>query len=436
MKNILLKTSLLFYVASMVFTFAAITTTVRSVSAAKVVNNLFSISNSPESPLLSPEPMRFGFNYENFVYVSNIEELYSAVNNPNNAGSQIVIAPGVYMLSANAPGGAARPNRGRLELQENMSLLGVQGDREAVVIDAFNLPVSSYQTPALTGAIRIGRGSNTIEWLTVRRAVNGSANIETDLIWSGTAYIRIAHIASTGSVRGIDVRNFGPEAAGAVIEAEIVDNDLFSNRLRLAEGIRIGNNLGANGSVIFATLSGNRIFDNFQGLLVENNRANSANISVFSSGDRFFENGSGTNIIGGLSFNSIPANGNTINFTAHGSIFENNNGFASFDRGGMSVVGGENLSIPNGTSNNTVNVELQGCRFANNQLYDIAAFGARTDPFRAHPDPFFFRSPPGTNNHVVITLRGIGRNQPPINIVTADSIPKYRNDMNTVTIIR
>ena len=40
-------------------------------------------------------------------FVHNIEELYSAVNNPLNAGNQIVIAPGVYMLSVNAPDGTA-----------------------------------------------------------------------------------------------------------------------------------------------------------------------------------------------------------------------------------------------------------------------------------------------------------------------------------------
>src|SRR5205807_6764506 len=59
------------------------------------------------------------------VSVTSIEELYSAVNNAQNAGSRIVMAPGVYMLSVNGVGGAARPNGGRLELQDNMSLQGV-----------------------------------------------------------------------------------------------------------------------------------------------------------------------------------------------------------------------------------------------------------------------------------------------------------------------
>lgn len=362
---------------------------------------------------------------QTLINAANIEELYAAVNDPANAGATVVLAPGVYTLSVNGTGGTPRLNRGRLELQENMSLRGVVDDREAVVIDAFDLPVSSYQSPALTGAIRIGRGSNTIEWLTVRRAVNGSANIETDLIWPGTAYIRIAHIASTGSVRGIDVRNLGPSAAGAIIVAEIVDNDFFSNRLRLGEGMRFGNNLGADGGVIFATLHGNRSFDNFQGMLIENNRANLAHVSVVSSGDRFFENGAGTIILAGLSFNSIPANGNTIDLTAHGSRFEDNKGFTPFDLGGLVIVGGEN-TIPNGTSNNTVNVRLWGCRMLNNQLWDLAAIGARSAPESI--------GLPGTNNTVTVELKGLG--QKPFVEFFANSLPFEPAGTNTVTVLR
>lgn len=254
------------------------------------------------------------------------------------------------------------------------------------------------------------------------------AGIETDLNSTRTAYIRIAHIISTGNARGIDVRNFGPTAAGRTIEAEIVDNDLYNNTLGLSEGFRFTNIQGAHGGIIFAAISGNRSSGNQQGLLLANNRSNNATISVNSSGDRFFENGAGTIIIGGLSSSSTLANGNTINFTAHGSSFQNNNGFTNFDRGGLVVLGGENISIPNGTSNNTVNVELVGCRLSNNQLYDIGAFGARSNPI--------FVGPPGTNNRVVIALRGISRNQPPINIVTANSIPEFRNSGNSVTVIR
>ncbi len=374
-------------------------------------------------------PTKFAFAPQLIVNVANVEEFYAAVNNPANVGNQIVLAPGVYLLSVNAPGGAARPNGGRIELQENMALRGVQGDREAVVIDAINLPASSYAAPPipLTGAVRMGRGVNSIEWLTVRNSVNGAANIDTDLVFPGTAYIRVAHIASSNSQRGVDVRNFGAAGAGAVIEAEIVDNDLYNNLLGVSESLRIANNQGANGGSIFATMSGNRSSGNFQGILIANNRSNNATITVFSSGDRFFENGFGAGIIAGLSQFSIPANGNTINFTALGSSFENNNGSTIFDRGGLVILGGENISIPNGTSNNTVNVELRNCRFGNNQLYDIGAFGARSNPASV--------GLPGTNNRVTIMLHNVEPYHT-LNAVTANSIPEYPTGMNIVTITR
>jgi hypothetical protein len=222
--------------------------------------------------------------------VANLEELYAAVNNPQNAGTTITITPGVYLLSVNDPNGVARPNSGRLELQENMSLQGVVGDRNAVVIDAINLPTSSFNNAPpipLTAPIRMGRGANHVEWLTVRNAVNGAANIETDLVSTGTAYIRIAHIVSSGGQRGIDIRNFGPAMAGRVIQAEVVDNDLFNSVTGLGEGLRFVNNLGATGGVVTAIISDNRSHNNYIGLLIENNRSNLDNIQFSSTNSHF-----------------------------------------------------------------------------------------------------------------------------------------------------
>ena len=65
------------------------------------------------------------------VYVADVEQLYVAVNNPVNVGATVVLAPGIYSLSPNDPAGIARPNRGRLDLQEDMSLYGVAGDHAA-----------------------------------------------------------------------------------------------------------------------------------------------------------------------------------------------------------------------------------------------------------------------------------------------------------------
>jgi hypothetical protein len=196
--------------------------------------------------------------------------------------------------------------------------------------------------------------------------------------------------------------------------------------VRQAEGLRIGNNQGANGAAIFATLSGNRSFNNFQGFLIENNRTNNAYLSISSSGDRFFENGAGAIILAGLSFATSSANGNTVDFTAHGTHFDDNKGATIFDVGGLFIVGGENTAFPNGTSNNTVNARLRGCRMSNNQGTDLTGIGARSNPLAV--------GPPGTNNHVNIEVRGGGRSQP----VTffANTIPFEADTTNSVTIIQ
>jgi len=197
--------SLVTIFAAIVFLSAASALSIIARSATIDGNNLFSIPDSREPLLFIRDSTKFSFVRPKTVQVTNIEELYAAVNDPQNAGSQIFIAPGLYMLSANDPANVPRPNGGRIDLLENMSLQGVVGDRNAVVIDANDLPASSYVTPTISksGAIRMGRGTNAVEWLTIRNAVNGNGGIETEIAWPGTAHIRIAHIISTGNPRGI-----------------------------------------------------------------------------------------------------------------------------------------------------------------------------------------------------------------------------------------
>jgi len=362
------------------------------------------------------------------VSVANIEQLYGAVNNPANAGMVVSMAAGIYMLSANEPGGAARPNGGRIDLLTNMSLIGVVNNRSAVVIDAINLPMSSYQPGDVpnTGAIRMGRGTNVVEWLTIRNAVNGLAGIETDINSGATAFIRIAHVISTGHQRGIDVRNFGSAMAGRSIVAEIVDNDLYDNIIGMGQGVRFLNSDLSHGATITATMSVNRSHNNLWGVIVSNNSVNLATNSVTSYSDRFYENGLGAQIGGGLSTGAaaIITNGNVSNFTAIGTSFDNNNGFNNFDLGGLLVLGGANLSMPNRTSDNTVNVILQMCRFGNNQDLDIAVFGARSDPESI--------GTPGTNNAVNLYMRGT---TPKFRVETfVDSVPQFSGSMNIVNL--
>ena len=114
------------------------------------------------------------------VYVSNLDELYAAVNDPGNAGSEVVLAAGTYVLNA------SYPNGGRLELQTDMTLRGQPGNSDAVFIDQSSLPTASLvlAVGGRTGGIRMGKGTNSLEWLSLKGA-NVSANpfsvINTDL---------------------------------------------------------------------------------------------------------------------------------------------------------------------------------------------------------------------------------------------------------------
>lgn len=368
------------------------------------------------------------------VQISNVEELYSAVNNPDNAGATLALAPGTYMLSANDPNGAARPKGGRIELEPDMSLIGVEGDRSAVVINASNLPASSF--PANAGpnaAVRMGLGHNGLEWLTVRDAANAQANIDSGLqpLDSGTAYLWIAHVASTGSTRGLNILNFGPQASGQTIEADIIDCYFFDNDLSLSEGVRIGNFQGARGSTVNVRMSGSISWGQKTGWLIVNNRANESTVNVFSSGNRFRGNGAGTIIVGGLSSNNTRADGNTINFEAHGDQFLDNTNATEFDHGGLVALGTDNISpVAGGGTSNTVNIKLWGCRMLGNTLWDLAGIGARAVPVST--------ASLSQNNRVTIEIQGDpsanGKWQPVE--FFADQLPASPNNGNSVTVIR
>lgn len=373
------------------------------------------------------------------IQIANVEELYSAVNDPGNAGATLFLAPGTYMLSAIDPGGVARPKGGRIELQPDMSLMGVEDNRDAVTIDAFNLPKSSFPTSAngvATGpnaAVRMGLGHNAIEWLTVRDARNGQANIDTGLqpLDPGTAYIRVAHVASTGSTRGMNILNFGPQSSGQTIEADVIDDYFFENVFNQAEGIRMGNFAGATGSTVNVRMSGNLSWGQKVGRLIVDNTASNSTVNVESSGNRFYDNGAGTVIAAGLTQGTDRADGNMIDFTAHGDQFLENTRDTEFDHGGLVVLASDNASTAGGGGNgNTVDIQLFGCRMLGNSTSDLEAIGARTLP---SADPSL-----NQDNRVTIEIEGGGSangNWQSVQSFT-NSIPISPDYGNSVTVIQ
>ena len=360
--------------------------------------------------------------------VSNIEELYSAVSNTANDGETIVLAPGTYALSANAPGGSPRSNGGRLELRPDMSLIGVEGDQSAVKIDTSLLPLASLNVsfgaglPTRTGAIRMGRGSNSIEWLTVLGNLLSASGIETDLAGTGTAKVRVAHVVSGGSTRGLDVRNLGATMAGRKLDAEIVDNDFSSGigALGINEAIRLVNFIGADGGQIHARMSGNRFHHSPTGCLAANNRAKAGAIDVRSDGDTFEQNGVGC-VIAGAIVSASTTNMASTTFEAHGSKFIDNTRPSDGDRGGIVALGAYAIGLTNVASDNTVLIRLFGCKASGNQPTDFVAFGARSTAGIA-----------GTNNKVTIERHGVSTQ---IVVDKTDSEPPEPAHTNTVTVI-
>ncbi|HUQ80051.1 MAG TPA: hypothetical protein VM076_02870, partial [Gemmatimonadaceae bacterium] len=90
----------------------------------------------PSKALSGSHALRASAKAGDVVHVADVEQLYAAVNDPANVGATLLLAPGTYVLSLKNAAGGARPNAGRLELQKDMSVIGVAGDRGAVVIDA------------------------------------------------------------------------------------------------------------------------------------------------------------------------------------------------------------------------------------------------------------------------------------------------------------
>ena len=368
------------------------------------------------------------------IYVADISQLYAAINDAANAGSTIVLAAGTYVLNA------GYPNAGRLELLENMVLQGQAGHPEEVIIDASALPGTSFVPPnnfpaPRTGAIRMGRGSNSIEWLTVKgnASMQAFSVIDTDLIWTGVSQVKVAHCIVSGGRNGIDLRNIGVVSIGRVLEAELSNNEVLENFVQQGVGILIQNANGASGAIIRASLNGNYVHGNKIGLRSFNvaagiNTINSAGTSIESNADRFEENGLGIALVPGISEGpTATANGNFVAFEGHGTTIKNSIGAIppeTFNPScGIVVMGGFRFSTGE-ASNNRVTMNLWGCTISDNQgAADIYGYGAYSE----------IANPAGTNNTVQIQLNGVSKKATNISIA---SLPAEPAGTNTVNIFR
>jgi hypothetical protein len=336
------------------------------------------------------------------ISVTNVDGLYAAITDASNIGARIELAPGYYVLDP------AQPNQGRLELQQDMDLVGQANAPEAVVIEAANLPLGSFIPNAsgpTTGAVRLGRGSNSIESMTVQNVVNGVAAIETDLATtSRLSTIRIANVIAQGNQRGIDLRNRGTGFNNRVLRAFIEDNVLRNNVLGEGQGIRFINTAGVTGASVDATLRRNHAYGNFTGCLAETLSSSGNTILIDSADDFFTDNGVGCSLAAGAGGSAV-ANDNVLTFAADNDDIERNDqslGLNPFG-GGIVVFGGEVMTLLNGASGNVAHVETRQTRFMHNQDVEVRAFGAFSTA----------GVQPGTHNRVELRLGFVGRSFDP-----------------------
>lgn len=370
------------------------------------------------------------------VYVSNVDELYAAINDPANVGSEIVLAPGTYLLNPN------HPNGGRLELLHDMSLTGQPGNPEQVIIDASNLPASSFRvlrpgetSTVQTGAVRMGNGENALEWMTLQN--NPSHNMPgfvfTDIVATPVTQIRVAHSIIKGGERGICLINNRIIANGRKIKAEIEDNDILDNSiLEQGTGIQIRNVGGTSEATILATLRRNHIYGNRVGIFAFNASTRHCVVEVKSYDDIIETNGAGIQLVGGLLFNG-PVLNNSVKFDAYGSTIKNNNGNPSPGFGsppcGLYAQGAECLP-PNGplgeAHHNNLDISFHGCAIEGNAgSFQIIGYGGHS----VYP----LLTPVGTYNAANIYLYGISANA---TISATPSFPAEPAGTNTINVFK
>jgi hypothetical protein len=322
-------------------------------------------------------------------------------------------------------------------LQTDMSLRGQSGDPNAVLIDQSSLPTGSLvlTVGGRTGGIRMGKGTNSLEWLSLKGA-NVSANpfsvINTDLLSTET-WINISHVKIdvNGCVIGINLRNRLAEHAGRKIYA--VNFNGFAIAAQIANG--------ASGSLINVTMRKNYIHGNKIGLLTfcsaQTASVINSTIEITSYADRIEGNGCGIDFTASVNQTTTTvANNNTGILKMFGSNISDNNppgqpqlapvngafpGAMTLTAGYSNVnnIGGYNRAL-----NNTMLVECTGCTIANNGPTDIYAYASWCLPACVLA---------GSNNLAELYLRGVSANA---TVESSASVPAEPAGTNVLNVYR
>ncbi len=395
--------------------------------------------------------------------VSNVEELYAAVNNPANAGAIVVLASGTYTLMATDGNNQPRPNGGRLVLQSGMALVGqnkyvdLDGDgvwdprddnndgipdtdpvrglifadpASETIIDAINL---SGVPGAIPGAVRVGL-DNRVEMLTVRNTNHINAGIDVNVVpVIGGMWAEIRDCVVEDGRRGIRLQVAGEGQSGLDSSAVLERNILRRNTGSLGFGIQIAIQITTNSSwdVI---LRNNLVYANRIGLFVVGEGTTNVTSHVFSMRNLYRQNGLGLTMHAGRDASPgqpLGGNGSSIHFTSVEDKI--------FDNAGTSIVGGLGGGVvaiaglitdagATPSSNDALDLQFLGTRWAANfqgtsrqdfQVYGSLAVGGL----------------PGTNDTARVLIRQGTSDGAPGAFQFIDSQPADPTGTDKVTII-
>ena len=349
--------------------------------------------------------------------VSNVEDLYTAVKNPANAGATLVLAPGSYTLTAKDASNQPRPNGGRLVLQSGMGLVGqnsyVDFDGDGVwdprddnhdgfqdtdpvrglifadpatetIIDAINLSAGG-------AAIRVGL-DNRVEKLTVRNTNRLLAAIDANVVPAiGGIRAEIRDCLLEDGQRGIRLAT--PRRDGLDSSAVLERNILRRHLGFFGFGVQIVHISPSTNSSWDAIVRNNLVYANRVGLFVAGEGSTNVTSHVLSMRNVYRQNELGLGIhVGRDAFSAggtEGGNANNTHFTSVGdAILDNIGTSGSGLSGGVVAIAGfitDARATP--SSNDALDLQFLGTHWAGNllgtrrldlQLYGSLALEARS----------------------------------------------------------
>jgi hypothetical protein len=360
------------------------------------------------------------------IIIYNVTNLYNAVNNPANAGRILILRPGIYPLD----------HRGRLDFQRDMSIVGVAGYPNMVIIDASLIPASAYQwTPQLrTGAIRMGLGDNYLESVTIQNTLGNTNNIrsliETDLIGTPTAYVNISNSVLRGASIGLAISNRQTLSNSRVLKVDLYRNEISNNLIgNFKVAIQVQNSHQVTDGSIAIKMSRNFLHHNETGLRAFS-AASANNIIINSRQDRISQNRLGLSLMGGFIGTGNQSNDNKTIFEANNDIVIDNTAVQTADDdftvGGVFGAAGAIAvdNVPGVVNNNTLDIKIHHSIIAHNVSGDqMNIFGGYTRKPASSP----------VGNYNVTTLHLTNNTLPQYHI--ADSSPIDPSGTNKVKVV-